>query len=308
MSGLFFIINQYSGFGKGGKTWKKVKKELEKEKILYRSFYTEYHGHAEVLARQIATIQDYHLKTIICVGGDGTMNEVVNGLNGFSKVKIAFLYTGRRMKGQHSKLSSNPSKAIKEILTILSRPVNKVDLVEYQLEGKGVKRKYINKLGIGLSTKVIEQENLLKKESIKPIFTRVGFMTGLIKVIWNYQPISIMIKTDEHELIQHDNVWFLFVSNQPYRWAELKVAQNATSNDGMLTITIIKNISLFRFFVLFAFNHINKRAKQDAFSEYTCEKVTIYTNAIQTVEADGELIGEGPLAVAVKKSQSGIVI
>lgn len=35
MNGLFFIINQHSGFGRGEKAWKKVKKELEKKK--YRS-------------------------------------------------------------------------------------------------------------------------------------------------------------------------------------------------------------------------------------------------------------------------------
>lgn len=306
MSGIFFIINQNSGFGRGGKTWRKVKKELEKQKISYRSFYTDYHGHAEVLARQIATIQDYHLKTIIGIGGYGTMNEIVNGLNGFSQVKIAMLYTGKIIKRQHSKLSTNPSKAIKDIHRMLNRPVDKVDLVEYQFEGKGVKRKGINKLGIGLISKMIEQENLLKQKTSKPILDRIRFMTGLIKVIWKYQPISITIKTDEHELVQHDNVWFLFVSNQSYQWAALNIAPNAKTNDGMLTITIIKKISLYQFVVLFLFNIMKKRVKQNAFSEFTCEKIAISTNAV--VEVDGELIGEGSLTVAVKKSQSEFVI
>lgn len=308
MSGLFFIINQQSGFGKGEKVWKKVKKELEVKKVPYRSFYTEYHGHAEVLARQIATIQDYHLKTIIGIGGDGTMNEIINGLSGFNKVKIAILYTGRTTKRSHSRLSSNPSKAIKDILKLLRRPVNEIDLVEYQLEGKGTKRKCINKLGIGLTTKVIEQESLLKTKSMMPILGRIRFMTGLLKVLWNYQPIPIMIKADDQEVTQHENVWFLLISNQPYRWARLKIATQAKANDGLLTITIVKNISRFQLVALFLFNQVSHRIKQEALTEFTCEKIIINTNTVQTIEADGELVGESPITVAVKKSHSELVI
>lgn len=236
------------------------------------------------------------------------MNEIVNGLSGFTKVKIAFLYTGRTTQRSHSRLSSNPSKAIKDILKMLSRPVKKVDLVEYQLEGKGVKRKYFNKLGMGLTTKVIEQENLLKKEFMKPILCRIRFMTGFIKVLWDYQPISIMIKTDKQEMVQHDNVWLLSVSNQPYQWAGIKIAPKAKENDGMLTITMIKNISLFQLVVFLVFRQMIHRVKQNAFSEFTCEKITISTNAVQTIEADGELIGESPVTVVVKKSHSELVI
>lgn len=308
MSGLFFIINQQSGFGKGEKVWKKVKKELEVKKVPYRSFYTEYHGHAEVLARQIATIQDYHLKTIIGIGGDGTMNEIINGLSGFNKVKIAILYTGRTTKRSHSRLSSNPSKAIKDILKLLRRPVNEIDLVEYQLEGKGTKRKCINKLGIGLTTKVIEQESLLKTKSMMPILGRIRFMTGLLKVLWNYQPIPFMIKADDQEVTQHENVWFLLISNQPYRWARLKIAPQAKANDGLLTITIVKNISRFQLVALFLFNQVSHRIKQEALTEFTCEKIIINTNTVQTIEADGELVGESPITVAVKKSHSELVI
>lgn len=308
MSGLFFIINQQSGFGKGEKVWKKVKKELEVKKVPYRSFYTEYHGHAEVLARQIATIQDYHLKTIIGIGGDGTMNEIINGLSGFNKVKIAILYTGRTTKRSHSRLSSNPSKAIKDILKLLRRPVNEIDLVEYQLEGKGTKRKCINKLGIGLTTKVIEQESLLKTKSMMPILGRIRFMTGLLKVLWNYQPIPFMIKADDQEVTQHENVWFLLISNQPYRWARLKIATQAKANDGLLTITIVKNISRFQLVALFLFNQVSHRIKQEALTEFTCEKIIINTNTVQTIEADGELVGESPITVAVKKSHSELVI
>jgi diacylglycerol kinase (ATP) len=58
LNGLFFIINPAAGHGRGSKVWGKVKKELERKKISYRSFFTEYPGHAEILTRQVATIQN----------------------------------------------------------------------------------------------------------------------------------------------------------------------------------------------------------------------------------------------------------
>ncbi|WP_338788909.1 acylglycerol kinase family protein [Metabacillus sp. FJAT-53654] len=81
MNGLFFFINPSAGHGRRMKVWNKVKRELERKKVLYRSFYTEYPCHAEILARQVATIQNYHLKTIVGVGGDGTIHEIINGIS-----------------------------------------------------------------------------------------------------------------------------------------------------------------------------------------------------------------------------------
>src|SRR5688572_29651322 len=85
---IYFIINPLAGNGRSLRVWKKVKAELELKSIDYRSFLTDYSGHAEILARQIATIQDYHLKTVIGIGGDGTIHEIVNGLSEFNHVQI----------------------------------------------------------------------------------------------------------------------------------------------------------------------------------------------------------------------------
>lgn len=80
MSHWFFIINPTAGHRNGLRVWKSIQKELIKRKVEHRSFLTEHPGHAEVLARQISTIQEYKLKRLIVIGGDGTMHEVVNGL------------------------------------------------------------------------------------------------------------------------------------------------------------------------------------------------------------------------------------
>lgn len=94
MSHWFFIINPTAGHRNGLRVWKSIQKELIKRKVEHRSFLTEHPGHAEVLARQISTIQEYKLKRLIVIGGDGTMHEVVNGLKDVDDIELSFVPAG----------------------------------------------------------------------------------------------------------------------------------------------------------------------------------------------------------------------
>mgnify|MGYP006244181623 CR=1 FL=1 len=74
----FVVVNPQSGGGKGKKFWeKKAEKKMKKANIAFQAKYTEYQGHAIVLVTE--AIRNGFRK-IIAVGGDGTYNEVVNGI------------------------------------------------------------------------------------------------------------------------------------------------------------------------------------------------------------------------------------
>ncbi len=73
----FIIVNPAAGRGKTGQRWAGIEERLRIEGAQFDAEFTHEPGHATLLARD-AVATGY--RTIVSVGGDGTLNEVVNGL------------------------------------------------------------------------------------------------------------------------------------------------------------------------------------------------------------------------------------
>ena len=87
-----FIVNPNSRSGEGRNVWNRLRSIMESQGISYQYFLTEYVGHATVLARRISaagTPEDP--VTLVTVGGDGTIYEVLTGIIDLSSVVFGFI-------------------------------------------------------------------------------------------------------------------------------------------------------------------------------------------------------------------------
>ncbi|MFQ7092567.1 MAG: acylglycerol kinase family protein, partial [Coprococcus sp.] len=75
---IYFIVNITARTGKSRAIWLEMKEILENRSIEYKAFQTRYAGHATDLARKISSLPEDRIY-LITVGGDGTLNEVING-------------------------------------------------------------------------------------------------------------------------------------------------------------------------------------------------------------------------------------
>ena len=90
-----FIVNPNSRSGEGRNVWNRLRSIMESQGISYQYFLTEYVGHATVLARRISaagTPEDP--VTLVTVGGDGTIYEVLTGIIDLSSVVFGFIPVG----------------------------------------------------------------------------------------------------------------------------------------------------------------------------------------------------------------------
>lgn len=87
-----FITNPNARSGLGIQMWKSIELVLKEKNILYEVFFTKYQHHATKIVRQITADHEPH--TIIVLGGDGTINEVISGIVDLAKVTLGYIPIG----------------------------------------------------------------------------------------------------------------------------------------------------------------------------------------------------------------------
>lgn len=90
---VYFIVNPMAGNGESLKVWKKAEKILQSKAVPHEVFFTREKGHALRLTKGILS-GTKHDTRMIAVGGDGTINEMINGAIGFPHAIIGSLAAG----------------------------------------------------------------------------------------------------------------------------------------------------------------------------------------------------------------------
>ena len=90
---LHFIVNRNSRTGEGSKVWKQIRTVLEENDVAYQAHVTEYEKHAAVIAGEICRQADGPVSLVV-LGGDGSINEVINGVKDLSRLRLAVIPAG----------------------------------------------------------------------------------------------------------------------------------------------------------------------------------------------------------------------
>ena len=105
-----FIVNPKARSGRGARVWEDLKQILENDGIDFEARCTEYAGQAEEFAAEMTADGEEHL--IVALGGDGTVNEVINGILDCSKVVFGYIPTGSGNDFTRAlKIPTDPQKA-----------------------------------------------------------------------------------------------------------------------------------------------------------------------------------------------------
>ena len=94
MNKIQIIVNNGAGTGSAVAVWKETKEYLQENNIAYNAYLTRYEKHAVKLAGQICEKIPEDPIYLLVVGGDGTINEVLNGITDFDRVRLGVIPTG----------------------------------------------------------------------------------------------------------------------------------------------------------------------------------------------------------------------
>lgn len=193
-----FIVNPVAGNGIAMKmtgTIHKLFKELKLkyQDISYEIVYTKEEGHATQIAKKYSAMGDYR---IYAVGGDGTLNEVLNG-----------------MMGSGSSLGCIPGGSgndfIKSLVETFDRRRILMNTVLGQVEEIDVPsvdgRYFINIASMGFDASVVN--NVEKWKNIKYLPNKFAYLASVLDTAKDFQNLSLKIVVDGKEIVQKPSWW-----------------------------------------------------------------------------------------------------
>lgn len=293
----FVIVNPVSGGGKGLTDFPKISHLLRESGIEHDPVFTEHRYHATELSVE-AVNRGY--RKLIVVGGDGTLNEVVNGLFIQKQcqpkdILLAVIAVGTgndwvRTFGIPRNYSA-VVRAIKEGHSYL-QDVGKVTYTESKVQQT---RYMANVAGLGFDAYVIKIFNHLKLKGYKGKWL---YIYSLLKGYFTAKPAGVTIEVDG-KVIYNRLLLSLAVGICRYNGGGIQQLPRAVANDGLLDLTIIRPVHWW---------HVVFRAKRlfngDIYSighihHAQGKEVKITSAPPIPVETDGELQGVSPVSISV---------
>jgi diacylglycerol kinase (ATP) len=237
-SPILFIVNPASGAGKAGREWATVESWLPSSGLPYEVAKTTRPLEATEIAQQ--AVRESR-PVVVAVGGDGTLNEVVNGFfrNGAplpttSKLAMVPLGTG----GDFRRTLRIPNDTRQAIEVLRSGVVRRLDAgcVTYQTEdGSTAVRHFINIADAGLGGEVV----YLVGNGTKRFGSATYTLAGLRALLgFKNKPMSVNIDGTTHELKKAQQV---VVANCQFFGGGMQMAPSASPTDGVFDVVLIKN-------------------------------------------------------------------
>jgi diacylglycerol kinase (ATP) len=286
----FLIVNPNAGNKNFKKSWNKIKYLLKLKNIQYSFAITQYTKHETILIKEVIK-KGY--RNIISVGGDGTLHHVVNGIMTQRYIKTSEIKLGIIPLGTGNdwiKTYNIPNSIEKSIDIIKKNSTIFQDIGCITLQNG--KKEYFNNLGgIGYDGYVVKNLNYLKK------IGSLAFLLSGLYSLFSYKKTKYSISI-KNKTIQEKCLMIIFGICK-YSGGGLRITENPNPTDGLLDITIVKDISFFDVLINLPKLYNGTIVHHKKVDNYKVKDVKIINNYNSIIEADGEIIGNDSLNVSI---------
>lgn len=297
------IVNPAAGAGRTGRDWPRIRDLFRGRGLRFDHDITEAPGHAIELAKS-AIGKGYEL--VVSVGGDGTINEIANGIfqagaNRDAALGIVSTGTG----GDYIRTIGLP-RNYKEACERFFEPVKiTVDLgvVEYQNNGNGEKRIFVNFAGMGFDAEIVRRTT----QQYKAMGSLLSYLMATLATVMSYRNRDVTIRVDGSEVTRR--VCTVIMNNGKYGGGGMFTAPGADLTDGLLDVMTVGDIS--RPDLLYSLQRIYRgtHLTHPKVGMQKAREVEISSlNGRMHLQADGELLGELPARFSVLPSALNIIV
>ena len=282
-----FIVNPNARSGLGHKIWSSLEEVLKEKNVEYEVLFTKYQHHATKLTKQLTSTGEEC--TIVALGGDGTINEVMNGICDISKVTLGYIPIGSSNDFARSmKLSTDAHKALANILNPSAYKYINVGTLEY----KEKKRRFAVSAGLGFDAAVCHQIVISK---LKVMLNKIGlgklsYVAVAIQRLLAQDPRPMTLTFDDGRQVHFQKAYFAAGMNQQYEGGGFKFCPKADPSDDILDIIVASDISKLKVLCLLPTAFKGWHVHVKGIYTYQCKSVDMESEIALPVHTDGEPI------------------
>ncbi|MFB9769405.1 diacylglycerol/lipid kinase family protein [Lactiplantibacillus modestisalitolerans] len=289
----YIIINALAGSGRGQTVWDTVKPILEQRQIKFGFAVSEYAGHTTRLAAQFAArvrpragVTD----VLLVIGGDGTLNEALNGLKQVPKhtpIPLAYIPGGSGNDfARGLGMATDPEIALAQILNNMrARPLA---IGYYHETFKNEHRYFVNNVGLGFDAQIVDDTNRSRQ---KGRLGRWSYLSNAIKAYTQQEGFPLTVHVGrKRDYYRH--AFLCTTSNHPYFGGGVKILPGANLHDDQLELIVVEQphwwIVVWLFLgLLMGGRHLKSRFVH----HYRTNKLHLLVNSVEIGQMDGQIIG-----------------
>ena len=238
----FAVVNPRSASGRTGHDWTEIEKGLREIYPALNVGFTSRRAEATSLVRR--ALNEGHTE-IIAVGGDGTINEAVNGFfgpEGTLALDAVFAFVTSGTGGDFRKsfgLEAGPWEALKHLKTARIKRVDIGRVSCLSNDGLPVTRHFINVASFGLSGVIVDSVN---RASIAKLFGgsfAFAFHSAMAMLRYNDRTVRLRVDGEYDEI---DRISTVAIANAQYFGGGMQIAPNAIPDDGEFDVIVIGGV------------------------------------------------------------------
>ncbi|RJX23687.1 MAG: diacylglycerol kinase family lipid kinase [Dethiobacter sp.] len=294
---MMVVVNPAAANGKTGRRWPYIKNIMQAKGLHFDFRATGGPGKATVITQK-ALNDEY--KTLVCVGGDGTLNEVVNGFfeveynkRNRSVLGIISVGTGSdfiRTLG----IPREINRAVETLIRGKSRLID-LGLARFVLpNGEKTSRYFCNITDIGLGGETAARVN----KTSKILGGRLSFIYGTIVSLFLYKNKEISAVIDG-KIKRQGKITTLVLANGQYFGGGMKIAPLAEPDDALLDVLFIHDMSKIKLLANLSRVYKGTHLSISGVEFMRAKKVFITSPEDVLLELDGEQPGKAPVEIEI---------
>ncbi len=296
----YIIVNPASKSGRGAKIWEEIEPVLLKRAIPYKVYFSKKAGDVANETKRLSQLNEPI--NLIILGGDGTMNEAVQGMNPLSNFTVGYIPTGSSNDlARNLKIPKEPLLALEKILDGESTVLMDIGLLQYEsippqatrLEELGTSRsrRFVVSCGIGFDAAVCAES---VSSSIKKFCNQIGlgkltYMGIALKQLLTAPKTSCELWLDDStEPIYLDKFIFVASMNHRFEGGGFMFCPDADYTDNILDLCVVGNVSKPTILCALPFAFKGQHYRFKNVDAKRASKVKIRTGSPMWVHTDGE--------------------
>jgi YegS/Rv2252/BmrU family lipid kinase len=294
--GWLVVVNLHAGSKKCERDWPEIESLLIEKKLKTEVVFTRAANQATEISKDY--IENKGFKKIIVVGGDGTMNEIVNGVfrqNRFptTDITIGLITVGTGNDwGRHYGMHSSYKKMVKAIVNGRTF-VQDAGKVNYSKTSDKENRYFVNIAGMGYDALVAKKTNVSKQHGRGGVLV---YLINLLQSLFQYSHTNLTIVADGKEVFK-DKVFTLSIGICKYNGGGMMQLPSAISDDGLFDVTLVRKTSKLKVIRNIKNLYDGSFIKMKEVETFRGKNFIIKADPPESLylETDGESLGHSPL-------------